>query len=328
MLKNIILDWSGTLVDDLGATLVATNHVFANYGLEAFDLARFRRDFRLPYPDFYEEFLPGVPLDDLEVHFKTAFLEAEDLVVPLPNTLAFLSHAARQGLRLFVLSSMNEEALLRQAEAFGLTPFFEEIVAGVLDKRTRMAELVTRHGLCPAKTAYIGDMVHDVDAARSAGVQAIAVLSGYDSAERLLPSEPDLVVPHVGKLVGLLGASTDDAMRTDLRVRKLRVKSRIGVPESERAQSQELKVSIALEVAGGITGLQDQFSKTVDYYEVSEGIKALAGRGERQLIEDLAEEVADFVLTNFAVTGVRVEIEKPILKNCEGVSAFLEKRRT
>lgn len=328
MLKNLILDWSGTLVDDLSATLVATNHVFNSYGQEEFDLARFRRDFRLPYPEFYQEFLPDRPLEDLEVLFKEAFIEAEHLVAPLPHTTAFLAQARQRGTRLFVLSSMNEEALLRQAHAFGLNSYFEEIVAGVLDKRDRMAALVTQYGLSAAETAYVGDMVHDVDAARSAGLHAVAVLSGYDSAQGLAAAEPDLIVSHVEKLIPLLSPLTISPIRPDLTIRKLRIKSRIGVPVEEREVAQELKVTVTMELATGIVGLQDQFARTIDYYQVAEGIKSLASQGERQLIEDLAEEIADYVLATFGASGVRIALDKPILINCEGVTATLEKRKS
>jgi phosphoglycolate phosphatase len=326
MVKNLILDWSGTLVDDLGATLVATNEVFAHHGLEEFDLERFRRDFRLPYPEFYEEFLPGTPLEELEVLFKKSFLEAEHLVVPLPNTHTFLAHAAKRGVRLFVLSSMNEEALSRQAEAFGLTASFEGVEAGVLDKRTRMTAMVTRYELDPRETAYVGDMVHDVEAARSAGLHAIAVLSGYDPVARLAAAEPDLIAPHVGKLLPLLDSIAEKPVRPDLRIRQLRVRSHIGVPPEERVKAQELKVTLAIEVAAGIIGLEDDFSRTIDYYQVAERIKTLAGSGERQLIENLAEEIADFVLKEFGAAGVKVEVDKPILANCEGVVATVQKR--
>ena len=32
MFKNLIFDWSGTLVDDLALTLDASNYVFSQYG--------------------------------------------------------------------------------------------------------------------------------------------------------------------------------------------------------------------------------------------------------------------------------------------------------
>ncbi|WP_411847459.1 dihydroneopterin aldolase [Roseibacillus persicicus] len=327
MIKNLILDWSGTLVDDFSATLIATNEVFKVHGMPPFSADDFRRDFRLPYPEFYQEFLPGKPLEDLEVLFKEAFREAESLVQPLEQTLGFLESAREKGLRLFVLSSMNEEALMRQAEDFGLSKFFEEIYAGVLDKREKIGEITRLHGLVPFHTAYVGDMVHDVHAAQAGGLHSVALLSGYDPVERLAAAKPQIILPHVGELVGLCSPAAVAPIRPDIVVRKLRLPICIGVPPEERAKPQELKVSLVIETLEGLAELSDDLERTIDYFAVSEAVKALASERPRKLIETFAEEVAEMVLRDFGAAGVKVEVEKPILTNCEGVVVSYEGRR-
>ena len=67
MFRNLIFDWSGTLVDDMGPVIEATNTVLGKYGIAPYDREGFRRSFRLPYREFYEELLPGVDLEELEV---------------------------------------------------------------------------------------------------------------------------------------------------------------------------------------------------------------------------------------------------------------------
>ncbi len=42
-MKNVIFDWSGTLVDDLPPVLEATNRIFAHYRREAMDRDEFRQ---------------------------------------------------------------------------------------------------------------------------------------------------------------------------------------------------------------------------------------------------------------------------------------------
>ena len=318
MIRNLILDWSGTLVDDFTATLVATNAVFEAHGKAAFSEEDFRRDFRLPYPEFYEEFLPGVPLEDLEVLFKKAFLEAEHLVQPLPPTRKFLDDAKRKGLRLFVLSSMNEEALLRQGESFGLSPYFEAIFGGVLDKRKKMTEVIAQFSLAGSETAYVGDMVHDIHAAQAGGVVSVAVLSGYDPVARLAKESPQIILPDVGGLPALC-APVSQSVRPDIVVRKLRLPVFIGVPEEEREKAQDVKVSLVIETKEGLNDLQDEIAGTIDYYQVTEAIRTLAGERPRKLIETLAEEIAALVVESFGARAVTVEVEKPILVNCEGV---------
>ena len=73
MFKNIIFDWSGTLVDDLALTLDASNYVFSQYGKPCMNRDEFRAEFQLPYPDYYARVLPHADLDELEDHFRYAF---------------------------------------------------------------------------------------------------------------------------------------------------------------------------------------------------------------------------------------------------------------
>lgn len=205
MFRNLIFDWSGTLVDDLGPVLEATNIVFGKYGLESMDRDRFRRHFRLPYREFYEEFLPGVPLEELEEHFRPAFRESQVPVTVLPHAREKLEWCADRGIRAFVLTSMDAEAFGKQLREFGFDGFFEATYAGVLDKREVIHRILETHRLDPAETAFVGDMTHDVETARHGGVSSIAVLTGYTHAEPLAAVRPDLTVPDLGVLRGLMG---------------------------------------------------------------------------------------------------------------------------
>jgi len=204
MFRNLIFDWSGTLVDDLGPVLEATNLVFQSYGREPLDRDEFRRHFRLPYSEFYQEFLPGVALDELEGRFRPAFHRSTAPVFVLPHAREKLEWCADHGIRCFVLSSMHEEAFHQQLQEFGLEPFFEATYAGVVDKREVIHRILETHGLDPAETAFIGDMTHDVETARHGGVSSIAVLTGYTHAEPLAAVRPDLTVPDLGVLRTLL----------------------------------------------------------------------------------------------------------------------------
>ena len=52
MIRNIIFDWSGTLVDDLPGVWQATNHVFKRAGISQITLEKFRAEFTLPFKNF------------------------------------------------------------------------------------------------------------------------------------------------------------------------------------------------------------------------------------------------------------------------------------
>jgi len=206
MFKNLIFDWSGTLVDDLALVIDATNHTMRHFGKPEFDREMFRREFRLPYDGFYEDLLPNVDLAELEDVFRAGFAESTSDVPVLPHARETLEWCTDHGVRLFVLSSMDAKAFKEQAEEHGLLGFFEETYAGVMNKKERIHHILETHGLQAEETAFVGDMIHDVETAHHAGVASIAVLSGYNHPEVLAKAEPTITLSHVGGLPKLLAA--------------------------------------------------------------------------------------------------------------------------
>ena len=204
MFRNLIFDWSGTLVDDLGPVIEATNMVLEKYGIPPLDRESFRRRFRLPYRDFYAELLPNIPLSELESHFRPAFDAAIAPVTVLPHAREKLEWCSALGIRCFVLTSMDTLAFERQLADFDLRSHFEATYSGVIDKREIIHQILATHDLNPAETAFVGDMTHDVETARHGGISSIAVLTGYNHAEILAAVRPDLTVPDLGVLRTLL----------------------------------------------------------------------------------------------------------------------------
>ncbi len=204
MIRNIIFDWSGTLVDDLPAVLAATNAVFEQCGVEKLSLEKFRSEFCLPFKHFYDRFVPNVPLADLERSFHAHFRLVQDQVAALPHAREFLLFCRKGGLRTFILSTVHKDYFALQSEAQGFDLFFERAYTGIWDKRLKIVELLTENQLVAAETIFIGDMQHDVETARHGGVRSCAVLTGYNRLDQLRASEPDVIVEHLGELRQIL----------------------------------------------------------------------------------------------------------------------------
>ncbi|MBB5351768.1 dihydroneopterin aldolase [Haloferula luteola] len=112
-----------------------------------------------------------------------------------------------------------------------------------------------------------------------------------------------------------------------IHVRGLEVTTRIGVPDEERATPQLLKVDLSMKPACGFDEMADEVAATLDYHAISLAVADLAGRGERRLVETLADDIAELVLGSFGATTVKVEIRKFILPQTEWVGVSLEKNR-
>lgn len=207
MIRNVIFDWSGTLVDDLPAVWRATNHVFRNAGVPEITLDEFRAEFCLPFTRFYERYIPHVELPQLETWFHEHFRTVQDIVEALPHAREFLEFCRARGLRTFLLSTVAAEHFATQARASGFGPFLDHPYTGVWDKRQRIHDILREHQLDPRATVFIGDMQHDIETARHGGVHSVAVLTGYNRLEQLRASEPDLIVEHLGELREILEAS-------------------------------------------------------------------------------------------------------------------------
>ena len=326
MLRNLLLDWSGTLVDDLPPVIGATNYVLEQYGRPALSREEFRRHFRLPFTEFYEEFLPDVPLPDLDAIFHRRFVEIQDEVAPLPGLYEFLDFCRASGRRLFLLSSMKPEHFEVQSAKLGLRDYFEHPYVGVLDKRAKIGEILATHGLERDETAFVGDMIHDVETARHGGVMSIAVLTGYDSIEKLTPSKPDVVVSSLHELLRLLQNPAVVPARDVIRINSLEVAARVGVPDEERSAPQKLLIDALLEA--DFRGLGDDLAATTDYAAVAEWIAKKCAQGEIRLLETLAGELAAGLLRDFTkVDAVEIGIRKFILPRTESVAVRIRRER-
>lgn len=200
MIRNILFDWSGTLVDDLGAVLGTTNRVLQAYGLATLEEDEFRRRFQLPFVHFYDEVAPGVALNKLEETYEEHFPDFQHLVELLPHSKAFLDFCRARGFRLFVVSAIHPEHYAEQSARLEVDHYFEAAYVGVRDKREEVGRILQDHGLAPEETLLAGDMRHDVETAKGAGLLAVATLTGYEPVERLVAAGADITVRDLAAL--------------------------------------------------------------------------------------------------------------------------------
>jgi phosphoglycolate phosphatase-like HAD superfamily hydrolase/ADP-ribose pyrophosphatase YjhB (NUDIX family) len=204
VIRNIIFDWSGTLVDDLPAVLKASNFVLTQSGKPEMSLEQFRAEFSLPFKKFYDRHTPHVPMPQLEDWFHTEFKRAQASVTELPHAREFLEFCRAKKFRTFLLSTVHADHFAAQCRVTGFDAFLDRPYTDVWDKREKIHEILAENNLKPGETIFIGDMQHDIETARHGGVHSCAVLTGYNSLEQLREAKPDLIVEHLSELRRLL----------------------------------------------------------------------------------------------------------------------------
>jgi len=111
-------------------------------------------------------------------------------------------------------------------------------------------------------------------------------------------------------------------------VRDFEIVASVGVFEHEKRYEQRILLSADLAVRDDYDGVSDRLEDVLDYSTLVEGIALLVQREHVNLLETLAERIAQHCLADRRVDSVRVRIEKPdALPMCRSVGVEIERRR-
>jgi dihydroneopterin aldolase len=104
----------------------------------------------------------------------------------------------------------------------------------------------------------------------------------------------------------------------------LEVFYRVGVPAAERVKPQRLLLTVEMDFDFSAAG-SDDLRDTIDYFAVSQRLLKFGDGREWKLIEKLAADIADMILTEFKPQSVTVEVKKFPVPEARHVSVILRK---
>lgn len=117
----------------------------------------------------------------------------------------------------------------------------------------------------------------------------------------------------------------------EIRLTGLRARGHHGVFEHERRDGQEFVIDVTVRLPLGPAADGDDLERTVHYGELAERVVAAVERDPVDLIETLAERVAEIALSFPAAREVVVTVHKPsapIAVPFDDVSVTIERGRT
>ena len=109
----------------------------------------------------------------------------------------------------------------------------------------------------------------------------------------------------------------------------LKVAAQIGILDSEKNRTQTVCFDIEMQTVAGYRRIVRETGAFVSYADAVEFILEKAASGEHiDLVEDWADSVAEFALTNELVEEVSVKVTKPdIFDEAAGVGIRVKRRR-
>ena len=109
---------------------------------------------------------------------------------------------------------------------------------------------------------------------------------------------------------------------------QVKVETKLGVPAWERMVAQTVILDIEIGYDLARAGKSDAIADTIDYGAVVSRIRETLAEHNFQLVEALAEHVAQLILKEFKAENVKVKVAKPaILAGLKALGVVIERSK-
>lgn len=202
-----MFDWDGTLFDSAAVITECIQQAARDMALPVPDRRTASHVIGLGLNDSLRHAMPALPADrypEFLALYRGYFLEREDSLSLFPGIAELLAELKQRGHRLAVATGKPRRGLDRALQASGIGSLFAASRCGdetrpkpdpaMLLDLLRELEIDRESGL------MIGDTSHDLQMARSAGVDAVAVTYGAHPDEALRAFAPRACVASVEEL--------------------------------------------------------------------------------------------------------------------------------
>lgn len=217
-LDVLLVDLDGTLIDSEELILSSYRHTMRRHlGRELPD-ERWLESMGRPLRDQLRAFARDEAEEEamLETYGEHTRRHHDDLVRPFPEVREAVGGLRRRGWPVGIVTSKRRRPALEGLEACGYPlGWFDVLVAaddverGKPDPGPVRAALEAMDGR-PARSVFVGDSVHDMEAGRAAGTATAAALWGPYGREDLAPAAPDHWLSDAAELEALLDGGSGE----------------------------------------------------------------------------------------------------------------------
>ena len=193
IIKNIVWDWNGTIVNDAYLFVEIMNLVLDQKKLPLINILEYKKKFCFPIQDYWKKL--GFKLNESQFNkmnsmfirlYKTRMKEP-----PLQDgILNILLQLSAQNIKQFVLSASEHTILNEMVRFYNLSNCFEDVVGvdnlNANGKKIIGNYLFKKHNLNPHETIIVGDTEYDLRVANNLGCGCVLLSCGHFNRSRLL----------------------------------------------------------------------------------------------------------------------------------------------
>ena len=113
-----------------------------------------------------------------------------------------------------------------------------------------------------------------------------------------------------------------------IKLSELKVETIIGIWEWEQRNPQTISIDLEMSTDISAAAKSDSIQDALDYKAIAKRIKQYSKDNHFQLIETLAENLAQIILEEFKVEWVKISVSKPYaIRDSKNVGLTIERKR-
>ena len=210
MIRGIIFDFDGTLIDSYEAIAESLNHVRSTFALSPLPMEEIKGMVGHGLEQLIDRAVGPERIEEGVRLFRQSYATlCERKTSILPQVKETLDELDRRGYQMAIATNKPSYFARDILRALEMEYLFAEVLGPNDVQRPKpdpeMLEIIMmRVGLSPDEVVYIGDMLIDIEVARRAGVAVYAIPTGSASRESLLQGRPDRVLHRFTDLLTVL----------------------------------------------------------------------------------------------------------------------------
>ncbi len=212
MIKNVLFDLDGTLIDSEAGILNSVKYALDNMGIE---IPAYKVLKQFIGPPLIYSFTTFIGLSE-EEGVRAVALYRENYAprgmyefTLYPGVETMLKKLTASGRRCYLATSKPEVYAAEMLKKAGIDGYFSGVVGSLIpsgrdDKAEVIGYLLEKEGISPEETVMVGDRFYDIEGAHKVGVCAIGVTYGFGSEKELNRAGAEAVVTGAKELTAVI----------------------------------------------------------------------------------------------------------------------------
>jgi HAD superfamily hydrolase (TIGR01509 family) len=211
MIRSVVFDFDGTLVDSMKIIFEALNEALSKRNLPTIGLDLLGRMAGRPISDIINAkmYVPEPTIKTIEEDVFKAYVEFCRMSCQLlPNVENTLKVLKSKGVKLGLLTTTPRKPLKVVVRKLAIGNYFEIMLAKD-DAKSKpdpdgLKQIITEFGIRKDECLYVGDSPIDILTGKAAGIRTIAITTGVTTMEQLKENTPDSIITDLEQLLTLI----------------------------------------------------------------------------------------------------------------------------